>query len=126
MKEHPIGKEFNVAYFRNLIAVAMADGILRDEEKAFFKAKAQELGLSTDNIEDILLMPDHELIAQSNDAIDEDGFLMDLVAMSMVDGEIHENEYNLCLQLAEKQGLEKEDVDDTIRLLQNLLNTSNE
>lgn len=126
MKQHPVGKEFNVEYFRNLIAIAMADGILKDEEKAFFKDKAHEMGLHHDRIEELLFASNEELIGSSEVTADEDDFLMDLVAMSMVDGEIHDNEYALCLQLAMRQGLTKEDVDDTIRLLQNLLNSVNE
>ncbi len=124
MKKHPIGKEFNVEYFRNLIAIAMADGILRDEERAFFEDKAKELGLDHMSIEEILVAGNEEIVVNSSELVDEDDFLMDLVAMSMVDGEIHDNEYGLCLQLATRQGLRKQDVDDTIRLLQNLLQTS--
>lgn len=114
-------KKFTIEYFRDLVALAMADGILKDEEKEFFADKAKEFGLSIDKIEEMFTANDDAINYSNTIEIDENDFITDLVAMTMVDGEIHQNEYELCLKLAERKGFTKNDIDITINQLKNLL-----
>jgi len=114
-------KKFTIEYFRDLVALAMADGILKDEEKEFFSDKAKEFGFSVDKIEEMFASNDDAINYPNDIEIDENDFITDLVAMTMVDGEIHQNEYELCLKLAERKGFTKNDIDKTINQLQNLL-----
>ena len=115
------GKKLNIEYFRALMSVAMADGTLRDEEREFFHSRAEELGFPAETIQEMLSLDADELKSTSSYNVDDVDFLSDIVAMAMIDGELHENEYDLCVKLAQKLNYTKEDVDNTIRILNKLL-----
>lgn len=115
------GKKFTIEYFRDLVAIAMADGILKDEEKEFFSDKAKEFGFSINKIDDMFSSTDEMIEHSSNIELDDTDFITDLVAMTMVDGEIHQNEYELCINLAKRKGFDKSDVDQTINQLRKLM-----
>jgi uncharacterized tellurite resistance protein B-like protein len=122
MKSLPHNKELTLEYFHSLVAIALADGILKPEEEEFFKAKAEEFGFEMQSVEDMFQQSIEELVGQINYDADDVDFVTDLVAMSMVDGELHEKEYELCIKLVEKKGFSKADVDNTIQWLQKLMN----
>ncbi len=113
--------KLNIEYFRALMAVAMADGVLREEEKEFFQNRANELGFPLDSIQDLLSSSIDELQSTSSYDVDEVDFLTDIIAMAIIDGELHTDEYDLCVKLVEKLGYSKKDIDNTINSLNNLL-----
>ena len=104
------------------MAVAMADGTLRDEEREFFHDRAIELGFSLETIQDMLSADIDKLRNTNSYNVDDVDFLSDIVAMAMIDGELHQKEYDLCIKLAQKLGYSKDDVDSTIKVLNKLLN----
>jgi len=113
--------KLNLEYFRALMAIAMADGTLREEEKGFFETRAEELGFPLDTIQDMLSSNIDELQNATSYDVDEVDFLTDIVAMAMIDGELHQDEYILCTKFAAKLGYSKSDLDNTIHTLNNLL-----
>ena len=115
--------KFTIEYFRQLIAIAMADGLLKDAEKEFFTDKAEELGIDSDIVVDILTKSDSEINFTNTNQIDNEDFITDLVAIAMIDGELHHNEYELCINFAERKGFSKKEVDDTISQLKKLINS---
>ncbi|WP_425482660.1 hypothetical protein, partial [Fulvivirga kasyanovii] len=56
---------------------------------------------------------------------DREEQLADVVFMSMVDGTIEEREYLLCLNIAERLGLKKSDLDEVIALVKRLWSRNN-
>ncbi len=116
-----VKKNFTLEYFRAIIAVAMADGLLLPEEMEFFESKAQELGFSIKSVNEMLKTPVNILKEKIDFIIDDVDFVTDIVAMAMVDGEIHDSEYKLCIELAERVGKGKDEIDNTILLLKKLL-----
>ncbi len=114
-------QKLNIEYFRALIAVAMADGKLLEEEKLFFTEKAQEFGLSVQSIQDMLSTELDSINDQIDHKVDDVDFITDIVAMAMIDGELHEKEYLLCVELSKRKGFSKEEVDKTIQELRNLI-----
>ncbi len=112
-------------YFNALVAMAMADGLLKDEEIEFFTIKAQELGFPITNIHDMINLKPDALLDSSTIKIDEVDFITDIVAMAMIDGVVHQKEYELCLRLANKKGYSKSDIDNTIKLLNEFINEQN-
>ena len=46
--------------------------------------------------------------------------LADIVFMAMIDGEIHQKEYDLCLHIAERLDMSKNDLDEAIKLTKKL------
>jgi len=114
-------QKLNIEYFRALIAVAMADGKLLEEEKLFFTEKAQEFGLSVHSIQDMLSTELDSINDQIDHKVDDVDFITDIVAMAMIDGELHEKEYLLCVELSKRKGFSKEEVDKTIQELRDLI-----
>ncbi len=116
-----IKKKLTLEYFRALVAVSMADGILLPEEKLFFESKAIEFGFTVNSVNEMFNSPIEELNTKINHNIDDIDFVTDIVAMALVDGEIHEAEYKLCIELAKRVNLDKEDINNTIKHLNGLI-----
>lgn len=103
-------------HFQNLVAVAYADGNFFEDEMHFLAEKAVEFGLDNDIVEaTIKRAPELEFEVPLND-VDREDQLSDVVFMSMVDGNVAEKEYNLCLKIAEKLDFTKRDLDEIIEL----------
>lgn len=103
-------------HFQNLVAVAYADGSFSEEEMHFLAEKAVEYGLDNEIVEATLnRAAELEFEVPLNDYEREDQ-LSDVVFMSMVDGQVAEKEYNLCLKIAEKLEFTKKDLDQVIEL----------
>ena len=113
--------KFNLEYFKALVAIAMADGILKEEEKSFFERRAQELDFPIATITELLNTHVDDLKTQLTIDIDNIDFITDIVAMAMVDGHIVDQEYQLCISLAKNIGVPEDEIDKTIRTLKQLL-----
>ena len=117
-------REINLDHFKNLVAVSMADGFLDEDEKGFLEERAEELGLPSDEVGAIMANADKLEFVVPEDEEDREEQLADIVFMSMVDGDIEEKEYQLCLNIAERLELKKNDLDEVIALTQRLWNQS--
>jgi tellurite resistance protein len=113
-------RKIKVEHFHNLIAVALSDGILDDEEKEFLYERANEIGFPKEEVDNVMQNAGELEFLIPMNKVDREEQLGDAVYMTMVDGEIHEKEYNLCLRLAEKLELDKNYLDHIIDLSQRL------
>jgi tellurite resistance protein len=113
-------RKIKVEHFHNLIAVALSDGILDDDEKEFLYERATEIGFPKEEVDNVLQNASELEFLIPMNKVDREEQLGDAVYMTMVDGEIHEKEYNLCLRLAEKLELDKNYLDHIIDLSQRL------
>jgi len=104
----------HLAIFQNLYLIAAADGIIGPAEQELLLEVARNLGLG---------QPDLELVLDSDTPLDfiipedeEERYfsLKNLVYMMVVDGEIDENEYQLCVSFAKRIGLGQEAVEKII------------
>ena len=113
-------REIRWTHFKNLVTVAVADGYLDGEEREFLLEQAEEQGLDPEKVKHIIENA-HELefIVPDNEE-DREEQLADIVFLTMIDGEIEEKEYKLCLNIAERLELKKEDLDEVIALTQRL------
>lgn len=117
MSTHP---EVNLIHFQNLIAVAFADGTLDEEEEEFLYEMAEDFDIDVEEVKKMIANADQlEFIVPENQDEREEQ-LVNIVFMSMLDGEIHENEYEMCLHVAEKLELTKKELDEAISLTKNL------
>lgn len=113
-------RNIKVEHFENLVAMAAADGHMDSDEIDFLAEKAEEFGLDPSEIESILSNP-HELefkLPTTHEEKEEQ--LSDAVFMAMIDGSIHEKEYAMCINFANKLGLSQNDVDQIIALAKKL------
>lgn len=101
-------------HFVNLVAVAAADGYLNAREREFLADRAEETGLKAEEYESIVKDADklHHVVPLNQ--FQPEDQLMDAIFMSIVDGEIAEQEYQLCVSMACKLGFERSDVEETI------------
>jgi len=113
-------RKIKLEHFKNLVAVAAADGYLNFREREFLAERAEEFGLSNEEI-DRLLLDAHQLqyLVPFNQVEREDQ-LNDAIFMSIIDGEIAEPEYKLCLNIAERLGLDKSLVDAMVDEVQRI------
>ena len=116
-----INKKIKLEHFANLVAIALADGFLSDTEMELLKTRASEYGLEQSDVDNIFAQKDHlEFLIPLNDEECEEQ-LSEAVLMSLIDGEIQEKEYQLCLKIAEKLGFDEKFLNYTIDLSKKLL-----
>ncbi len=113
-------KEVKLEHFKNLVAVAYADGYLDEDEEDFLYDKADEIGLPYDEVEAIIKQADKLQFMVPMNMQDREDQLADIVYMSMIDGELHDKEYELCLSIAHKLGFQQKDLDEAIDLTKKL------
>ncbi len=116
-------RKIPVQYFRNLMAVALADGIILPSEIDFFIAKAIEYGLTQDEVDDIIENANSLEFVPPSSQVDRIDHLIDIVSMSITDGVIHEKEYALCLHITERLGLKKKDLDEAVQMAKMVMNS---
>lgn len=103
-----------LAFYQNLVLVAAADRVLEKDESDLLLQIGNKLGLSADEV-----MPMADNLGVLSFVIPEDGLqrtleLQTLVQMMTQDGSIHDKEYALCLEYANRVGLGKAILDDMI------------
>ncbi|WP_155180143.1 TerB family tellurite resistance protein [Fulvivirga lutimaris] len=116
-------RNIKLEHFQNLVSVAYADGHFEEEEKEFLEERAEELGLPAEDVTRILKNPTELDFVVPDDMDDREEQLADVVFMSMVDGDIEDKEYDLCLNIAERLELKKSDLDEVIALTRRLWKT---
>lgn len=120
MAEISTNKKVKLEHIENMVAVAIADGFFEEEEKKFLADKAEEFGLSLQEVDGILENAELLQSAIPRNEIDREDQLADAVYMSMINGEVNPKEYELCIHLAKRLDFEKEDVDKIIELITKL------
>ncbi len=113
-------KQIKLEHFSNLVAVAYADGIFKEEELDFLAEKAIDFGLSEDKVKEVIdNAPELHFKIPMNDEEREEQ-LTDVVFMSMIDGNVDEREYDLCLKIASKLDFDENYLDHIIDLVSKL------
>ena len=117
-------KEIKLAHFKNLVAVAIADGFLDEEERDFLVDHAEECGLDHKEVNEVIENADKLEFIVPESAEDREEQLADIVFLTMIDGSIEDKEYELCLNIAQRLELKKDELDEVIALTQRLWNRS--
>ena len=113
-------KTIKLEHFQNLVAVAYADEKLDIEEAEFLAQRAEEYGFPKKIVDEIIDNVENlEFIIPLNNEEREEQ-LTDSVYIAMIDGKIHEREYELCLKIAKKLDLDKSYLDEIIELTKKL------
>jgi len=113
-------KHIKIEHFQNLVAVAFADGILDEDEEDFLLDKAEDADINPEEAEKIIKNADQLQFMVPMNSEDREDQLADIVFMAMIDGEIHQKEYDLCLNIAERLDMSKNDLDEAIKLTKKL------
>ncbi|WP_210464934.1 MULTISPECIES: hypothetical protein [Rufibacter] len=112
-------KQKKLAFFQNLVLVAVADNYLDQQESDFLVSIGRRLSLTEEDT-----TPIADNLPVLSFIIPEDGLqktmeLQSLVMMVLQDGRIDKAEYNLCLEYARRIGYSKDTLDEFIDSLQN-------
>ena len=113
-------EEPNLIHIQNLIAVAYADGNIDEDEEEFLFDMAEDYGISKGTVKGLLKNADKLHFLVPEDPIDREEQLVNIIFMSMLDGEFHDNEYALCLDVAKKLELTEKDLNEAIALTKKL------
>ncbi len=109
-----INRRIKLEHFVNLVAIAAADGYLDAREREFLAERAEENGMKAEEFDSIINDADKlQFVVPMNHEDCEDQ-LNDAIFMSIVDGDISEQEYSLCMSLATRLGIEAHEVDEVI------------
>ena len=109
-----MNRKIKLEHFVNLVAIAAADGYLDAREREFLSERAEENGMKAEEFDSIINDADKlQFVVPLNQEDCEDQ-LNDAIFMSIVDGEISDQEYSLCLSLAARLGVEQDEVDEVI------------
>ncbi|KAA8482887.1 hypothetical protein BDE36_1457 [Arcticibacter tournemirensis] len=107
-------RQKKLAFFQNVILIAAADKYLDKGEGDLLLFIGNKLGLTPDDVSPIV-----DNLPVLSFIIPEDGLqktleLQALVQMMTQDGQVHDKEYILCLDYANRIGYSKEILDDMI------------
>lgn len=111
----------NKSHLSNLIALALADGKLVDQEKGLFKKIGLQMGYSDEEVDRLLAQEITADFVFPENKTDRYKQLYDLLSMIMVDGHIHENEVVLIKKYARQLDFEDEIVDPLIHKIREYL-----
>lgn len=110
-------KEKKLAFFQNLVLIAVADKYVDDAESDFLLTIGEQLGLTQDDT-----LPIADNLSTLAFIIPEQGLhkhleLQTLIMMILQDGKVEEREYKLCLEYTRSIGYTQEILDNLIRRL---------
>ena len=114
------GRSIKIGHFANLVAVAYSDGYLDAEEKSFLAERAEEYGIDKDEAQKMLDKAEELKFIVPLNMEEKEDQLADIVYMAMIDGQVHEKEYELCLSIAQKLDFVQKDLDYVIELTHKL------
>ncbi len=100
-------KRIKLEHFANIVAVAASDGNISEVELELLSDRATEYGLDEKDVASLIASAEklEFQIPLNNEEREEQ--LSEAVLMSMIDGEIQDKEYDLCLKIAQKLGFDK-------------------
>lgn len=106
--------EEKISHLKNLIAVAISDGKVDEEEFATLVCICEREGLAIETINDIIKDPNSVEYVKPTDYETKIQYLRDMVSIMMVDGDIDKKELALCKLTALNLGFKHEIIDAMI------------
>ncbi|HAS39011.1 MAG TPA: hypothetical protein DCS93_00965 [Microscillaceae bacterium] len=100
-------KNQSLLYFKNLYLVALADGKITREETILLDEFAHKMGITAQEKEVVRENANFMEFFVPREMKDRLQHLESLIRMMIVDGEIHEKEYHLCLNYANRSGCDQ-------------------
>jgi len=102
------------SHVKNLVSIALADGLLTDEEWQLLVFIASKLGLSEEEIKVIKNNPESVNFTSPKSYEDRVQQIEDLVAVITIDHDINSNEIDLCKKISLKLDVLPQIVDSII------------
>lgn len=107
--------QVNVAHFQNLVALAYSDSYISQEEMKFLTSRAVAYGITDKKAYETIEKAKDIKVNDNVITSEKEKQLSDFIYMSVMDGILRTDEYELCLRLGEKLGFDKKTVEDLIQ-----------
>lgn len=92
----------NHTYIKNLVILSYADGVLSELEQELLREKAGEIGIGPQELNNWVENAADLVFELPGTSEEREHQLINMIDMSNVDGEFSQEEYDLCLLMAEK------------------------
>lgn len=112
--------DIQTKHFKNLLAIAYADGTLKEEEEQFLLQRAKEFKIPKIDVKKMITDANDLNFSLPNEYKTSLEQLTDIIFIALIDGDLHEKEYAICLRIAESLKLTKMDLDNTLSLIKTL------
>ncbi|MDX9697777.1 MAG: hypothetical protein RBT49_18435 [Bacteroidales bacterium] len=105
------------SHFKNLLAVALADGKMENVEFDFILHLAEKCYMLEKEVKRVIEHPEAITFVQPQTKREKFDQLYDLVTVMLIDGEISDKEMTLCKTFAMRMGYRTQVIDDLIALV---------
>lgn len=99
---------------KNLIMLAMADGRIDEDELAVIAMVAVREGMTADELDSVIDNIEKVEVELPRDIDTRKRYLQDMVELMVIDGEIHEDELNICQVYAIALGFNPDTVEQMV------------
>ncbi|QSE98878.1 tellurite resistance TerB family protein [Fulvivirga lutea] len=91
-------------HLKNLVVLAYSDGVFEESELHNLRNAAKELGVPIEQLDKWIADADNIVLTLPEDNAEREKQLISMIKMSTADGYFSQDEYDLCLRIAEKLG----------------------
>ena len=102
------------SHFKNLMAVALADGVLDKAELDYIMKVSKRFYITKEELNDLMSNPDQITFTPPVDKEDRVRQLYNLVHIMMVDAEIDQNEMRMCQSFGVGLGIQASKIEEVI------------
>jgi len=101
-------------HFKNLLSIALADGILDKSELDFIFKKSGKYFITQEDFSTNIDNHMHVKPSVIEDKVERSEKMLDLIEMMLLDGETHDNERRLCIMFGVSLGYKADCVEDLV------------
>ncbi len=94
----------HINHLKNLVVLAYSDGVFEEEELRNLRNAARELGVSQEQMDEWISDADKIVLSMPENDAEREKQLISMIRMATSDGYFSQDEYDLCLRIAEKLG----------------------
>ncbi len=113
-------KKIKLEHFANIVAIAASDGDISDSELKHLRVRAIEYGLVENEVDKLIKDAEKLEFKVPMNQVEREEQLSEAVLMSMIDKQIADKEYELCLKIANKLGFDEKYLNHIIELSKKL------
>lgn len=114
-----LDNKINISHLKNLILIAQADGHIDEKEMDLLQNAASKIGIDSTFLDHLIENCKEQEYYIPQEDEEKELQLIQLLTISMADGELSLCEYTVCQRIAEKLGFSKRELDLILRLSYN-------
>jgi uncharacterized tellurite resistance protein B-like protein len=104
-------------HFRNLVSLSVVDGVIDDVERVALSKIAFSIGIPLDRLNVMLERASEYIYLIPQNQLERDKQLEEMIQFAQVDGQVSVSEVELIMQVGEKLGFSKDELNKRIESL---------